>query len=118
MESLLEELAPDAAEVLGCTVPTSSADAGQATDRSEIPVPLLPPLVLGGQHAPLRQRPRWPSGPPRTYGPDGDHPPPDATKRRPEETPIASAKRWRESRADAAPTSAATSCAESQNPAG
>jgi hypothetical protein len=116
MESLLEELAPDAA--VGCTAPTSS-DVLQATDRSGLPVPLLPPLALGGQHAQLRQRPRWPSGPPKTYGPDGDHPPPDATKRRPAETPIASAKRWRESRTDAAPTSAAT-CAEAQtpNPAG
>ena len=45
---------------------------------------------------------------------------PSATKRRPEENPIASAKRWRESRADAAQLSTATttSCAESTNPAG
>ena len=41
-------------------------------------------------------------------------------KRRPEENPIASAKRWRESRADAAQLSTATttSCADSPNPAG
>ena len=86
----------------------------------ELPVPLLPPLILGGQHVPVRERPKWPRGRPTSYGPDG--PPPDATnKRRPEETPIASAKRWRESRADAAPTSTATtSCADSMimNPAG
>ena len=45
---------------------------------------------------------------------------PSATKRRPEENPIASAKRWRESRADAAQLSTATttSCADSPNPAG
>ena len=41
-----------------------------------------------------------------------------ATKRCPEENPIASAKRWRESRADAAQLSTATttSCADSPNP--
>ena len=43
---------------------------------------------------------------------------PSATKRRPEENPIASAKRWRESRAEAAQLSTATttSCADSPNP--
>ena len=86
--------------------------------RSELPVPLLPPLIFGGQHVPVRERPKWPTGQPTSYGPEG--PPPAATKRRPEENPIASAKRWRESRADAAQLSTATttSCAESMNPAG
>ena len=98
MEHLLEELAPDAA-VLGCTAPTSSLDA--AGHRSELPVPLLPPMVLGGQHVRLLQRPRWLSGPPTAYGPDGPHPPLDS-KRPVQETHIALAKRWRQARADGA----------------
>lgn len=88
MESHLEELALDAAEV-------------RAKCRLELPVPVLIPIVLGGQHAPLSYTPpRW-AGPPTTYGPD--QPPPPSKRPAAEDAGgIAAAKKWRKARVDEA----------------
>lgn len=72
------------------------ADMATPTAAAELPVPLLPPLALGGQHVPSAPEPRSPIGPPTTYGPDRPLPPP---KRKVHQSRIEDAKRWRQEHA-------------------